>query len=267
MLNEAFKAISDKVEEALSAQGFKKVNAAAADDNELVALFVSENLAYSVVYYKDNMRTILRSCPMTDDGPDNDWKTLATWLFDPEHDTIKEANSIGNDFVDAISAPVAVKRAKQTKKSRGKKDDEGNADPLFLAKRFVSLFPELKDEIREEEEHYDPFRGATFTRENIVPKINDLLKKGSAADIKKLGALLSAQYNNGDLDTRSIISAVILMSVPAECDDALSENLSEDLNKVFKYTKKLRGKSIKPEKEKKKQKQTMAQRLEKYNGR
>ena len=263
-LNEAFKVISDKVEEALAPQGFQKVKAESADRDELVALFVSDNLAYSVVYYKSKLHVILRECPMTDDGPDNDWKTLSTWMFDPDQDTMKEAASIGNDFAEALSTSKSVKHMKQTKKSKGKKDEEGNADPVFLAKRFVALFPELKEEIIKEEDSYDPFRGVTFTKTSIVPRINELLKKGNAADIKKLGAILSAQYGNGDLDTRSIITAVILMSVPAEYDSVINENLTEDLQKIFAQTKKLRGKTIKPEKEKK-QKQTIAQRLEAYN--
>ena len=263
MLNEAFKAISDKVEEALAPQGFKKASVSAADENELVSLYVSENLAYSVVYYRDRTHVVLRVCPMTDDGPDNDWKTLATWMFDPEHDTMKEANSIANDFVEAISAPVAIRRAKQTKKSKGKKSDEGNADPIFLSKRFVALFPELKDEIKEEEDCYIPFRGVTFARNSIVPRVNSLIERGNAAELKKLGAILSAQYGNGDLDTRSIITAVILNSVPADKDAVIEEYLSDDLKKAFKASKKLRGKKIKPETEKK-TKPTMAQRLEGY---
>ena len=264
-LNEAFKLISDKVGESLEPRGFQQVKANSAKENELAALFVSENVAYSVIYYKDKMHTLLRECPMTDEGPDNDWKTLATWIFDPEHDGQKEANSIANDFVEAISAPTAQKRAKATKKSKGKKsDDDGNADPLFLSKRFVTLFPELKEEIQYEEQGYNPFRGVTFARASIVPKVNKLIEKGSDAELKKLGGILSTQYQNGDLDTRSIITVVILNSVDPANDEKISAYLSEDLQKAFKHAKKYRGKEVKPEKEKK-QKPTMAQRLERYN--
>lgn len=264
-LNEAFKLISEKVGAALEPMGFKQVKADSAKENELVSLFVSENVAYSVIYYKDKMHTLLRECAMTDEGPDNDWKTLATWMFDPASDGQKEANSIANDFVEAISAPVAQKRAKQMKKSKSKKsDDDGNADPLFLSKRFMTLFPELKEEIKHEEEGYNPFRGVTFARASIVPRVNELVKKGNKADLKKLGNILSAQYMNGDVDTRSIITIVILNSIPAEYDDVINEYLSEDLQKAFKHAKKYRGKVVKPEKEKKK-KPTMAQRLDRYN--
>ncbi len=259
MLNEAFAHISDRVEETLKPQGFSKVKIQSTDSNELVSLYTSENLAYSVIYYRDDQHMVLREAPMTEDGPDNDWKSLATWMFDPDHDTMKEAASIANDFCDALSAPVAMKKLKQAKKS--KKSDEGNADPLFLAKRFITLFPEIQDEIRNEQDCYYPFRGVTFTRASIVPRVNELVKTGRAGDLKKLGSILSAQYTNGDMDTRSIITIVILNSIPEADESKIEEYLDDNLKKAFMYSKKFRGKTVKPEKEKKK-KTPVAQRLE-----
>ena len=258
MLNEAFENISGKVEEALKPQGFTREKIASANDNELVALYTSENMAYSVIYYKDKQHTLLRECAMTDEGPDNKWKTLSTWMFDPDRDTMKEANSIANDFCDALSAPSAVKKAKQAKK---KKSDDGNADPLFLAKRFMTLFPDMKEEIRSEQDCYYPFRGVTFARASIVPRVNKLVHEGKNADLKKLGSILSAQYLNGDIDTRSIITIVILNSIPSEDEAKIEEYLSDNLKKAFIHAKKYRTKTVKPEKEKKKKK-TIVQRLE-----
>lgn len=259
MLNEAFAHISEKVEAALKPQGFTRAKITSSDDNELVSLFTSENMAYSVVYYKDKQHIILRECAMTDDGPDNNWKTLATWMFDPERDTMKEASSIANDFCDALSAPSAIKKAKQAKKS--KKSEDGNADPLFLSKRFLTLFPDMKDEIRDEQDCYYPFRGVTFARASIVPRVNKLVHEGKAADLKKLGGILNAQYTNGDADTRSIITIVILNAIPEEDEAKIEEHLSDNLKKSYAHAKKYRNKTVKPEKEKKKKK-TIAQRLE-----
>lgn len=259
MLEQAFKVVSDTVEESLKTQGFVKVKADSTDDNEMVALFTSENIAYSVIYYKDKMHMIMRSCTMTDEGPDNDWKTMATWMFNPETDTIKEAQSIANDFVDAVSTPVAIKRQKQTKKKK-KSEDEGNADPIFFAKRLVKIFPELKEEIKYEEDCYYPFRGVTFTREHIVPKVQALIEKGNKKDIEKLLDIICNQYHNGNLDTRSIITIVLLNSIDEKYDDMLLEYMNDDMKKAFKASSKLRGKTFKPEKVKK-SKKTIAQRL------
>lgn len=256
----AFKTISDKVEGALAVQGFKKEKVSQ-NDGEMITLFTSENVAYSVVYFEDKKHFVMRQCAMTDEGPDNDWRTLATWMFDPETDTNKEADSIANDFVENCTAASAVKRLKTTKKKKKKSDDEGSADPLFLSKRFVTYFPELKEEIKQEEDCYYPFRGVTFTRASIVPKLQNYVKTANKKEMEKLGSLLSTQYSNGDNDTRSIITIVILNSMPEEKYDAINEVLSDELKNAWKHALKFKGKKVKPEKPKKKKK-SMVERLQ-----
>lgn len=249
MINKAFNIVCDKVSAVLEAQGYKKNKVNNTDSNEMVALFTGENVAYSVIYYIDKMHMVMRSCAMTDDGPDNEWKTMATWMFNPETDSEREANSIGNDFAEAVSSPVNIKRVKQTKKK--KSSDDGNADPIFLYKRLVKLFPELKAEIKEEEDTYYPFRAVTFAREKVVPKVNAMGKMGVKADITKLMGILSAQYVNGDPDTRAIITIVILNSIDDQYIDVITQLMSDELSKAYKHAHKLKGKKVKPEKVKK----------------
>ena len=259
MINQAFELISKKVETTLATQGFEKVGVTNKDSSEIVSLFTSEDLAYSVVYYVRKKHMVLESCGMTEEGPDNEWKTLATWMFDPNQDTIKEAESIGNDFVSVLAEPQKVKTIKNVKKK--KKDDEGNADPLFLAKRFLNLFPEIKDEIKNEEDCYYPFRGVTFAKASIVPKVNALLETGTKDEIKKLATILNAQYDAGDKDTRAIITIVVLNGIEKEESVLkLQEEMSDSLKKAFKPARKYKGKKVKPEK-KKAPKITMAERL------
>lgn len=256
----AFKSITDKVGQVLFEQGYarEKVNAG---ENEMVALFTSDTMAYSVAYLKDKKHMTMRSCAMTEDGPDNEWKILATWMFDPEEDTQKEADSIANDFVENCSDKNAIKRAKNARKKKKKNSDDGNADPLFLAKRFVSFFPELKAEIKKEEDDHYPFRGVTFTKESIMPRVNEMIIRGSKQDIEKLGQLLSTQYANGDFDTRSIITIVILNNTPEDRFEEVYASLSEDLQKAWKFALKFKGKKVKPEKVKAK-KTSMIERLQ-----
>ncbi|MBR1732069.1 MAG: hypothetical protein IJ725_06520 [Ruminococcus sp.] len=259
-INVAFKSISDKVEGALAVQGFKKEKVSPSK-GEMVSLFTSETVAYSVVYFTDKKHFIMRQCSMTEDGPDNEWRTLATWMLDPETDSMKDADSIANDFVDNCTNASATKRLKTTKKKKKKDADEGSADPLFLSKRFVTFFPELKDEIKQEEDCYYPFRGVTFARASIVPKLQSFVKTANKKDIEKLGSLLSAQYANGDADTRSIITIVILNAMPEEKYEDINANLSDELKNAWKFALKFKGKKVKPEKPKKKKK-TMVERLQ-----
>lgn len=257
-INKAFEIICSKVEAALVPQGFAKQKVDNSSSDEMVALFTGESTAYSIVYYKDKMHMVMRSCVMTEDGPDNDWKSLATWMYDPTQDSTKEAESIGNDFCENVTSPTAIKRVRQTKKKKG--DDEGNADPMFLAKRFVQFFPELKDEIRDEDDCYYPFRGATFTKTSIVPKIEYFLPRATQKEIDKLSQMLSTQYQNGDADTRAIITIIILNSIDPKFHEALKISMHKDLIEQWEAAQKFKGKNVKPEK-KKKTKLSMAERL------
>lgn len=248
-IKKAFNLIVEKVEKELVSAGYTKQKVAADNGNELVALFTSQNVAYSVVYYKDKTHMVLRTCTMTEDGPDNDWKTLATWMFD-EESTEKDAQSIANDFVEGVSGTIAIKRAKQVKQKK-KKDDDGTATPKFLAKRFVTYFPELRDEIKNEEDCYFPFRGATFAKEHIVPKVATYIKRASKPELEKFAGVFNLQYGNGDVDTRSIITVVILNSLSNEEFESLFEYFDDDLKKASKAARKYKGKNVKPEKPKK----------------
>lgn len=243
----AFDLITERVNEELVKTGYTRQKVASGDDKELVALFTSQNIAYSVVYIKDRQQMVLRTCTMTEDGPDNEWKTLSTWLYDDLVATQKDAESIANDFAEGVSGAIAVKRSKQIKQKK-KKGEDGTADPKFLAKRFVTFFPELKDEIRDEEDCYDPFRGATFAKEHIAPKVAAYLKTSNAKETEKLAALFNLQYGNGDVDTRAVITAVIINALEDNDFDKLCAYFNDELTLAGKSVRKYRGKEVKPEK-------------------
>lgn len=252
MINKAFEIVNKKVENVLSEQNFTRQNVPSTDSDELVSLYTGESTAYSIIYYKSKKHMVMRSCSMTEDGPDNEWKTMGTWMFDPAVDKEKEAESIGNDFAESLAAPKIIAASKQQRKKK-KNSDDGNGDPLFFSKRLVSVFPELKDEIRTEEDSYEAFRAVTFAREHIVPKVQALLNSDDTARINKFSSLLSAQYAYCDIDTRSVITIVILNSIVDEGQkDAIKEEMSDDLKKAWKAAEKYRGKKVKPEKKKKK---------------
>lgn len=246
----AFDYIVGKVEEELVKQNYTKQKVVAENDNELVSLFTSASLAYSVVYYKDKEQMVLRSCTMTDEGPDNEWKTLATWLYDETVGTQKDADSIANDFIEGVSGTLAIKRAKQVKQKK-KKDDDGTADPKFLAKRFVTYFPELREEIKNEEDCYFPFRGATFAKEHIAPKIPMYIKRANKNEIEKFANVFNVQYNNGYVDTRAIITIVLLNSLDDAEYNALYEHFNDELKVAALNARAFKGKTVKPEKVKK----------------
>lgn len=236
--------IADKVAAVIEPQGYQKQTVDSTKD--YAALFLGESNAYMVMYNSKKKLVALKVCGITDGEPDNQWKSMNTWIYDPETDGTKEANSIGNDFADALS----VNKPRQIR-SKKKNSDDGNADPKFFCKRMVNIFPDLKEEIWAEEDGYNPFRGVTFVESKIVPKVNALVKTGNKSQIEKLGTLLSTQYSNGDLNTRSIITVVLLNGMKPEFDEKIEEYLSNDLKTAWKYAKRYRTKKVKPEKVKK----------------
>ncbi len=251
MINKAFEIVNRKVEAVLSEQGYVRRNVTGTDSNELVTLYTGETTAYSILYYKDKKHMVMRSCAMTEDGPDNEWKTIGTWMFDPETDKEREAESIGNDFADNVTSPMFIQASKVQKKKK-KKDDDGSGDPLFFAKRLVAVFPDLKEEIKNEEDSYEQFRGVTFTREFILPKVKQLMTENDKSKINKFAEVLSSQYAYCDMDTRSIITIVILNYVQdEELKEMLRQNMSDELVKAWKAAEKYRGKKVKPAKKKK----------------
>ena len=235
--------ITDKVAAVLEPQGYQR-QAVDSNSKEYAALFTGESNAYMIMYNSTKKLVAMKVCGMNDDGPDNQWKNMNTWIFDPESDGPKEANSIGNDFADALS----MRKPKISGKSKKKNSDEGNADPKFFCKRLVNVFPELKEEIWDEEDGYDPFRGVTFTEKYVVPKVVELVKSGNKQQIDKLTAILNAQYTNGDMDTRSIITIVVLNGIPEDMESKIEDKLSADLQKAWKFAKPYRHKKVKAEK-------------------
>ena len=247
-MNNAFDIIVNRVKRPLLSKGYTRESVADSAD-EMTALFVGE-LAYSVVYTSSNNRVVLRSCAVEDGVPDNDWKTLATWLFDPEADGIREAESIGDDFSDTIRGPKQSSAAKKQKKR--KKDGEATVDPLFLANRMVTYFPALKDQIAYEKAHYEEFRGVTFIEEKVVPLFAPMINEANEKKIEKISQGLAALYTQGDLDTKGIITYILLNSI--DDDEKFSQLIGafpDNDKKVAKAARNLRGKKIKPEKVKK----------------
>ncbi len=248
-MQEAFDLIVEKTAEALKKQGFEQ-SKDFEEDLGPAALFVNKDAAYSIVFKTQDNMFELRSTNMTDDGPNTRWKSVSNWIFDPEQDTLREAEAIAADFIETVEGPNRLEEIKKAQR-QAFKDDDNHPGPLFFYKRLVNVFPELKEQINEERSAYVVFRSVTFAREHVVPKIETLaVKKKESAAFKKLCDLLSEFYKEGDLDVRSIITIVILNSLSDTAVQNIMEHADDMLKKGYKYGVKWKGKKAKPEREK-----------------
>ncbi len=256
MESNAFERITEKLEETLSSQEFKRAEDFT-EENGRAALFTSEAVAYSVLYNEKSKRFELRSAPFSD-GEAGDWKTVSVWLFDPETDSAADADSIANDFSDTVSAKKRTEMVQQVRKKKQKGEDS-TSDPVFFYNRLVGIFPELRDEISREKIEYGQVRPFSFAKEKVLPKISGLVSAYPDSDVcKKLCSLMGDMYQNGDLDTRSVVTIVLLNGLDDSAFAGIENQLSDELKTAAAAARKLRGKKIKPEKKKKPRKFTAA---------
>ena len=242
-----FETIANKLAEEIKEAEIKKLN-----ENTFEVKTPQKNCEIKV---DRNKKVILLEAVSEDSR-----KILSSWMFDEENISQKDLKLIISDFSEIISQKPK-KEFKPAKKKSSK--SENGMSGLFFANRMVNIFPEIKDAVKEEKENYSEFRAVKFTKEIILPKINELLntKKSGSPEVKKLGKLLSELYSNAGLDVRSIITMVILNNI--ENEECLKNNLSEELQTAWNFAKKYKGKKVKPEKEKKKS--WMAKALEYQN--
>ncbi|WP_283609063.1 DUF7674 family protein [Faecalispora anaeroviscerum] len=254
MEQKAFDLIAEKVRSVLLEQGFQRKEDVQEEQGQ-AAVYLSEDAAYSVLYERATKLFHLRACGVTDAKPDNQWKKLSSWAFDPEADTAAYAASIAEDFAETLGGSSRKELIRQQKK-RKKKDEDATTDPLFFFNRLASIFPELRAELAQERATYGTVRSVTFTREHVVSRVEQLAKTYSGTEpFKKLCNVLNEIYEHGDMDVRSIITIVLLNGInDQQALENLSKNFSEDLSKVYDKAKALKGKKIRPEKKKKKPK-------------
>ena len=247
----AFELIEKGLQEELAKQGFSQAQPLEDEAGKLV-MFSAADVAYGLLYDVKHQRFELRSTTLKEDGQPGAWRSLSLWLFDEKEGTKADAESILNDFLEVVRGPKRVAVVQQ--KRRGK-EGERSVDPLFFVNRLVNIFPELRDELNEEKIVYGQVRYVTFIKAHVVPRCEDLAQKYPDSDpMKKLCSLFDDMYKNGDLDTRSIVTISLLNSLSDSAFQVFTQRVGEELQKDLKFTRKLKGKKIKPEKKKKKKK-------------
>ncbi len=256
--DKAFKLIKNKISETLSAMNFNETSSTYAIEGNNSCVFIGESVAYALTYDKEKKLFNLYKCSVENKKADENWNTVSSWLFDPDEHTSKDATSIAEDFIETLSCSSKVSTAKKTKK---RKSDSNTIDPIFLMNRFVNIWPQLKNDISYEKENYESFRAVTFTKEKVLPLLFALLVENNKSKIKKLASILSDMYKVGDLDTRGLITIVILNSIDDKYIPELETELSTELQKAWKFARKIKGKKIKAEKPKKQKNNIWAQTL------
>ena len=258
--SKAFAQVAASVGEALAPQAFEKSDVASSENS---AVFVGKEIAYEVLYKPEEKLFLLRYCSAENGMPDEKWNTRSQMLFDPadEADASRLTASVIADFTDEVSAKenaaAALAKVKKTRKRK-----ENTVDAVFFFNRLVNLFPELREEIIQERIHYGDVRPVAFSKEHVLPKLEELLQRdvADAPAVKKLGGLFNEIYENGDFDIRSILTFGLANNLSDGAFEALLEDCNKDTVTALKAARAIKDKPLKPEKPKKK-KQVSARNL------
>lgn len=250
MEQQALELITNRLNEVLSGQGFTLTQMGKTDTNR-PTLFFGESSAYAVVYEKKSKKFQMRQTALDGQKQPGEWNNMSEWLFDPAADTLKDAESIANDFCDSVEVVVHKRAAVQ--KAKKEKTEEKYVDPAFLMKRFIPIFPEISFAIQAHRKMYGAIIPHAMCREFVCPMMQQLLHDPEAKRRQeRFFEVLSRNYENGDLDTKSLITLGILNSITDARDVELAEGMiSDELKTAWKCARKYRNKKVKPEKVKK----------------
>lgn len=216
-------------------------------------MYRTDEVAYGIFFDPKKQRFQLCSATLNGEKAPETWRSLSTWMFDPETGEKADAVSIANDFLEIIQGPKRV--ALVQKKAKKGKSDGRSVDANFFMNRLANLLPAVKEALKEERIRYGRVRFVMLTKEKILPQIEDIARRYPDSDVcGKLCALFSDMYRDGDLDLRSLVTITMLNGLSEEAYLALRDQLSDELQTDTRYTRKLIGKKIKPEKPKKEKK-------------
>lgn len=278
-LEEVLALIEKNLEPVNTEFGFRK----AKNQTEGAVTFSGKNGLYRVVVdAKKNL--MLLECAGEDKGEATEFATISKSLFELETAELRDVrsgcNEVGDELhslygsvrkkdLDKIKLPKAVSRTKA-------KNGIVSYDVDSLANRFGTLYPELKDQIKQNIADYGEFLPEDFFMNYGTPKVLDVIQNGTKEEHKKLFKMLNEVYEDGTNEVQDIIGVTILGAMRGDkkmmevADQYMTEYMAGPVHEINKITAK-NGRMVKklqsppPYKPKKKRKNPYQLALEGQN--
>ena len=213
MDKENYKIISDGVFEILKPKNFNVENF------EKGEYFTDGKKAF-MVDYDDEKQLIMLKTALLEEGEGVNWKVLSSWLMD-ENATDRDKESIKNDFSDSVLEALGAKagtKGVQKIEMPSKKKNADSVDIESFAARFLAIFPQHKDEYKQNVAKYGEFLYDDFFRKAGVQELQNVLKEGDKRHISKYFELLNLAYTNGEQNVAATVIYTII------CGTVFSDN-------------------------------------------
>ncbi len=244
-ISEVFRLIEKQLEKTNTELGFSK-----AGSEEKSISFSGDKGIYRIVY--DAQTSIMAFECAYDNSDDAQFNTISRSLFDAETYDERDAKSLANEINDEITSLFNVKKQVNLDKvkmpkavSRTKaKNGIVSYDTDSLANRFGTLYPDMKEAIKENIAKYGEFLPETFFMEVGTARVMDIIANGSDADCKKLFRMLNEIYEDGINEVQDIIGVTILGEMKNDpklmetADKYMSDYMSGPVHEINKITKK-----------------------------
>ena len=211
-LSEAYRLMDKILGEQIKELGFSKVKT----EPEQLS-YKSDKGLFRIGYdAKSNIMSL--ECSYEDRGEETSYETISKSLFELENADERDCRSFANEVSDEIHSLFAsrkkvdldkIKMPKAVSRSKAKNGVISYvADSL--ANRFGVLYPDLKNDIKQNISDYGEFLPETFFQEIGTPRVLDVIKNGSETDRKKLFKMLGEVYEDGTNEVQDIIGVTIL---------------------------------------------------------
>lgn len=241
------------------------------DGEKSVIMYRSERGRIRIEHLGDKLSLF---CAKADDeAPDDDMKRASLSLLDLENFNDRDLKYIYEEYIETFQKLFSQKNAGAGKKmptpvSRTQAKSGALAyDANTLGSRFTTIYPELRDEYKNNLGLYGEFLAEDFFVNHGNKYVIETIKENDKIRMRKLFNLLNDIYEDGTNDTQSLVAVTILGSSLAANPELIdiakehfSDTMMEPVSEIISYLRKSKSARMrlenpplyKPQKQKKK---------------
>lgn len=165
------------------------------------------------VWYDEEKKMFCLDMATLEEGQGVNFATVSSWLFD-EHHNERDAAGVAGDFADTLNTKLGIKRVMSVSAREVKLPSKASGDTTpgveAFANRFLTLFPQYKDEYKNHIARYGDFMYVDFFGKTAAVKLRELADDGTKKPLEKMMMMLDNYYVDGDYTVQSIITYVII---------------------------------------------------------
>lgn len=174
--------------------------------------YFSDGKKAFMIDYDDEKQLISLKTAVLTEGEGVDWKELSSWLMGEDAND-RDKESIKNDFCDSVLEQLGAKASVTGVKKIEMPSKKKNADSIDIesfSARFLAVFPNHKDEYKQNVAKYGEFLYDNFFSKAGVEELANVFEEGNKRHISKYFDLLNLAYVNGDQNVSSTVVYTII---------------------------------------------------------